>query len=137
MAVSRRDPALIRANGMPNTGSYKLFQQISAQLDRPEEALADLRRTFKDQRTGNTSAWGIWPGIWAAYLGDPRLALEFIRPVAMDATYSRIVWAPFFRDMRRLPEFKTLVMDLKLVDFWRTPEAAVVMKANGIEPAAP
>ncbi len=120
MAVSRRDPALIRANGMPNTGSYKLFQQISAQLDRPEEALADLRRTFKDQRTGNTSAWGIWPGIWAAYLGDPRLALEFIRPVAMDATYSRILWAPFFRDMRRLPEFKTLVMDLKLVDFWRT-----------------
>jgi hypothetical protein len=38
----------------------------------------------------------------------------------LDTTCTRIVWAPFFSDMRRLPEFKTLITELKLVDFWRT-----------------
>ena len=120
VAFSRRDPALIRANAIPNTGWYTLYQQLSAELDRPEKALADLHDAIKDQRRGETSGWGVKPAIWAAYLGDPRLALELVRPIALDVTYTRILWAPVFSDMRRLPEFKALVTELKLVDFWRT-----------------
>ncbi|HLA71775.1 MAG TPA: winged helix-turn-helix domain-containing protein [Steroidobacteraceae bacterium] len=120
VAFSRRDPALIRANAIPNTGWYTLYQQLSAELDRPEKALADLHGAIKDQRRGETSSWGVKPAIWAAYLGDPRLALELVRPIALDVTYTRILWAPVFSDMRRLPEFKALVTELKLVDFWRT-----------------
>jgi hypothetical protein len=66
------------------------------------------------------STWGIGPGMWAAYLGDPQLALELIRPVAMDSKFTPIVWLPFFSDMRRLPEFKALVIELKLDEYWRT-----------------
>ena len=120
LAFSRRDPALIRVSAVPETSWYALHQQLSAELDRPEKALAELRGVLKDKRTGVHSGWGIKPAIWAAYLGDPRLAFELIHRVSLDTTYTRIVWAPFFSDMRRLPEFKALMTELKLVDFWRT-----------------
>jgi TolB-like protein/DNA-binding winged helix-turn-helix (wHTH) protein len=120
LAYSRRDPALIRVNDVPGTSWYALHQQLSAELDRPEKALADLRGILKDRRAAIHSGWGIKPAIWAAYLGDPRLAFELIHRVSLDTTYTRIVWAPFFSDMRRLPEFKALMTELKLVDFWRT-----------------
>ena len=119
VAFSRRDPALIRASAIPETGWYTLYQQLSAELDRPKKALADLHDVIKDRRTGETSGWGVKPAIWAAYLGDTRLAFELVRPIALDVTYTRILWAPVFSDMRRLPEFKALVTELKLVDFWR------------------
>jgi TolB-like protein/DNA-binding winged helix-turn-helix (wHTH) protein/tetratricopeptide (TPR) repeat protein len=118
LALSRRDPALI-LRAAPDSRSA-LYQQLSVQLDRPDKALADLRGILKDKRTGGSSGWGIMPAIWAAYLGDPKLAFELIHRVALDPTYTRIVWAPFFSDMRSLPEFKALVTELKLVDYWRT-----------------
>jgi hypothetical protein len=120
VAFARRDPALIRASGVPMWAWHPLYLKLSPELDRPEKALADLRLHIKDQRTGPVSSWGIGPGIWAAYLGDQRLALELIRPVALDPTFTRLIWAPFFGDMRRLPEFKALVTELKLVEYWRT-----------------
>jgi TolB-like protein/DNA-binding winged helix-turn-helix (wHTH) protein len=120
LAFSRREPALIRVSAVPETSWYALHQQLSAELDHPQKALAELRGVLKDRRTGVHSGWGIKPAIWAAYLGDPRLAFELIHRVALDTTYTRIVWAPFFSDMRRLPEFKALMTELKLVDFWRT-----------------
>jgi len=120
VAISRRDPAFIRANLAPRAGHSKLTQKIAEQLEHPDIALADLHGLIKDQRSGTSSGWGIMPGMWAAYLGDPRFALELIRPVALDTTYTRLVWHPVFSDMRRLPEFKALVTELKLVDFWRT-----------------
>ena len=122
VAFSRRDPALIRANLVPTIAWNKLSARLADELDRPEKALADLLDRIKDQRSGGSagSGWGITPGMWAAYLGDPHLAFELIRPVSLDTTYTRIVWHPLFSDMRRLPEFKALMIELKLVDFWRT-----------------
>ena len=119
LGFSRRDPAIIRVSDVPGTSWNALHQQLSAELDRPEKALADLRAVLKDRRTGIHSGWGIKPAIWAAYLGDPRLAFELIHRVSLDTTFTRIIWAPFFSDMRRLPEFKALMTELKLVDFWR------------------
>jgi hypothetical protein len=72
------------------------------------------------QRTGSVSTWGIGPGIWAAYLGDPLLTLELFRPVVMDSKFTQLLWAPFLGEMRRLPEFKALLIELKLVEYWRT-----------------
>jgi tetratricopeptide (TPR) repeat protein len=120
IALARRDPVLIRASDVPMWAWHPLYQKLSAELDRPEKALADLRSHIKDQRTGPVSTWGIGPGIWAAYLGDQRLAIELLRPVALDPAFTRLMWAPFLSDMRRLPEFKALVTELKLVDYWRT-----------------
>jgi TolB-like protein len=120
LAFARRDPALIRASDVPMWAWHPLYQKLSAELDHPEKALAELRLHIKEQRTGPVSSWGMGPGIWAAYLGDPRLALELYRPVALDPTFTRLMWAPFLSDMRRLPEFKALVTELKLDDYWRT-----------------
>ena len=120
VALARRDPVLIRASDVATWAWHPLYQKLSAQLDRPEKALADLRLFIKDQRTGPVSSWGMGPGIWAAYLGAPRLTLELWRPVALDPTFTRLMWAPFLSDMRHLPEFKALVTELKLVEYWRT-----------------
>jgi TolB-like protein/DNA-binding winged helix-turn-helix (wHTH) protein len=119
IAFSRGDPDIIRASDVPSWAWHPLYQKMSPQLDRPEKALADLRRHIMGQRTGSVSPWGIGPGIWAAYLGDPHLALELIRPVAFDSKFTQVLWAPFLSEMRRLPEFKALVIELKLVDYWR------------------
>jgi TolB-like protein/DNA-binding winged helix-turn-helix (wHTH) protein len=119
VAMARRDPLLVRASDVPMWAWHSLYVKLSAELDRPDKALADLRLHIQDQRTGPVSSWGIGPGIWAAYLGDPRLALEVMRPVSLDPTFTRLMWAPFFSDMRRLPEFKALIRELKLDVYWR------------------
>jgi hypothetical protein len=120
LAFSRRDPALIRASDVPAWAWHPLYQKLAPQLDHPEKALADLRRHIMGQRTGSVSTWGIGPGIWAAYLGDPLLTLELFRPVVMDSKFTQLLWAPFLGEMRRLPEFKALLIELKLVEYWRT-----------------
>ena len=119
IAFSRRDPARIRASDVPAWAWHPLYQKLSPQLEHPEMALADLRGHIMGQRTGSVSTWGMGSAMWAAYLGDPRLALELIGPVARDSKFTQMLWAPYFSEMRRLPEFKTLVVELKLVEYWR------------------
>ena len=57
----------------------------------------------------------------AAFYGDSELALEAMT-AELKVSQIRVarLWYPFFSEMRKLPEFKTLVEDLGLVTFWRT-----------------
>jgi len=56
----------------------------------------------------------------AAYFGDPQFALkvkgEDVRtnPIRLAA-----VWYPVMSEVRRLPEFKKLVIEINLVEYWR------------------
>jgi hypothetical protein len=59
-------------------------------------------------------------GLWAAYFGDPELALTFFAAATRDSCNTFLLWNPLLKDMRRLPGFKSLVTDLKLVDYWRS-----------------
>ncbi len=58
--------------------------------------------------------------IRAAALGDKALALKLLREAIFGSkTNAYIAWLPVFEDVRRLPEFKVLLADLGLVDYWR------------------
>jgi hypothetical protein len=56
----------------------------------------------------------------AVYFGDPQFALKVkaeeirVNPVRMAA-----VWYPVMSDVRQLPEFKDLVAELNLEEYWR------------------
>lgn len=53
---------------------------------------------------------------FAALFGDPRLALTLFR----EDEHIFGIWKPLFSDMRKLPEFKLMMADLGLVEYWRT-----------------
>ena len=56
----------------------------------------------------------------AAYFGDPGFALEMKRQeLLVNTARLSAVWYPFMFEVRRLPEFKELVTELNLVEYWR------------------
>jgi hypothetical protein len=52
----------------------------------------------------------------AALLGEPGVALDYWygEPIGPG------IWDSFYADMRKLPDFKTLVQEKGLVDYWRS-----------------
>jgi TolB-like protein/Flp pilus assembly protein TadD len=60
---------------------------------------------------------------WAAYFGDDVLALEILQRLSKSGTgfqgWGHALWRPVNASTRRLSGFKTLVRDLKLVNYWR------------------
>jgi hypothetical protein len=55
---------------------------------------------------------------WAAYYGDAALSLELLDPIAPGQT-NTLLWRPIFRDVRKLPGFKSIVERMGLVAYWR------------------
>ena len=58
--------------------------------------------------------------ISAAYFGDPAFAFEAMRKLA-DTGGSRMafVWMPQLASMRRLPEFKAYLREIRMVAYWQ------------------
>jgi tetratricopeptide (TPR) repeat protein len=59
---------------------------------------------------------------WAAYLGDPDFALELLRALPEEANENAVAWAlwrPVVSEVRGHPEFRALVREMGLVDYWR------------------
>lgn len=56
---------------------------------------------------------------WAAYFDDPELALEQLRTIAHGNVDEGLLWRPVLASVRRLPAFKDLVREQRLVDYWR------------------
>lgn len=95
---------------------FNVNQVGLAYLEEPGKALELLHRVDY----GPTQQ-AIMLATWAAYFGDPELALEaFGRgPAGVQTIVVWQLWLPIFSDMRQLPGFKDLVSDLGLVDYWR------------------
>jgi len=93
-----------------------LDAEMLALLDAPQEALRVLREKYAGADPVTLRA----VALWAALLGDPAFALSAIRAsVTMRGGNLSIVWQPQFAAARRLPEFKALLHDLGVVDYWR------------------
>ncbi len=78
-----------------------------------------MREVYED----NSSRW---PSklhdiaLFAAYFGDPELALQIMGEEARNTTVRfQAVWYPMMSEVRQLPGFKELVTDLNLVAYWR------------------
>jgi TolB-like protein/DNA-binding winged helix-turn-helix (wHTH) protein len=56
---------------------------------------------------------------WAAFYGEPELALELLADAVPHLSHPAVLWEPLLRDVRRLDGFKKLVENLGLVEYWR------------------
>jgi TolB-like protein/Tfp pilus assembly protein PilF len=91
-----------------------LNQVMQALLDKPEEAIAELKLFMADPAYNNPIRSG---GIatWASYFGEHELALQVYKQ--LDPVFT--IWRPIHKEMRQLPEFKDFVREIGLVDYWR------------------
>ena len=89
-------------------------------LDDPAKGRAEIRRFAAGPTYQYFLAWTIIYG-WAAYYGDPDLALDvFRKSAAQDLPLSLSwIWGPLYHDMRKLPGFKQYLRETGIVDYWR------------------
>jgi tetratricopeptide (TPR) repeat protein len=123
IALNKRDPEELKAamQAMPktNVAAIALYAPVLTEFDSPERILSMLRDVFQDENLQ-------WPrkhhdiAMVAAYFGDPEFALK-AKGQEVRAIAARLgaLWYPVMSEVRQLPEFKTLVTDLNLVEYWR------------------
>jgi TolB-like protein/DNA-binding winged helix-turn-helix (wHTH) protein len=123
IALNERDPEALKAaiQALPKTSvAYiSLYAQVLTELDSPERILSMLRDIYRDENLQ-------WPrklhdiAMVAAYFGDPQFALK-VKGQEIRASTVRMatLWYPVMSEVRQLPEFKKLVTDLNLVEYWR------------------
>ncbi len=116
-------PGVIRTiSGLPRTGvAWAEFSRaVLRDLSEPHKVLAVLRTTLND-------ANAIWPSKYndialiAAYLGDPELALEAVaREFRLTTIRLFTAWYPVMREVRALPGFRELMVEINLPEYWRS-----------------
>jgi TolB-like protein/DNA-binding winged helix-turn-helix (wHTH) protein len=101
------------------SATRQFFSQLMHKLESRDEALAFIRAAYYDQSRQ-------WPskqsdiGLFAAYLGDPELAVQALAGALTLSTIPvAMLWYPMMAEVRQLPAFKDLVTDLNLVAYWR------------------
>ena len=101
------------------TVGFDVYTAMRPRLDKPAEALAELRRLHAGKPLPQADAT---IAAWAAYFGDPAFALEILSTMEPRGRPGDILryWRPIMKDVRKLPGFKELVSEPGLVDYWRT-----------------
>jgi hypothetical protein len=96
-----------------------LYGPVLAEFDSPERVLSILRAVYEDE----SLQWARKlhdVAMVAVYFGDPEFALEVKRQELLVNTFRLgALWYPVMSEVRRLPEFKDLVTELNLVEYWR------------------
>jgi len=101
------------------TGITELAVPLLQVLESPSEALELLRSVY-----ANTDI--VWPSkyhdiaLLAAYYGDPEFSLDvFSNELRLTTIRFGALWYPVMSDVRQLPGFKELMLEVNLVDYWR------------------
>lgn len=125
-AMSRRDNAAIKTESLAMIEADPVGRPISETMlrlfDNPAAALAELHKFAVDPAYKADFFRLVVIADWAAYQGDPALALQTLRSVPKETgsfTLMFNLWRPILHDMRHLPAFKDYVRELGLVDYWR------------------
>lgn len=118
-AAIRALPQAIRELPQTSVAIVALYAPVLTELDSPERVLTILRNVYLDEdlqwiRKLHDIA------MLAAYFGDPQFAVK-VKEEEIQRNVARMsaLWYPVMSEARRLPEFKQLVSDLKLVEYWR------------------
>lgn len=123
IALNEGESAAIRSaiSALPRNdlANSKLRLPLLAIFESPEEALTHLKSVFDDESV-------VWPSkyhdiaLLAAYFGDPKFSLE-VFSIEARLTTIRLgaLWYPVMSAVRQLPEFKVLVSEINLLDYWR------------------
>jgi len=124
IAFNERDSAALKAaiQAMPksNVAKIGLYAPVLAEFDSPERILSMLRDVYLNEKLQwSRKLHDI--AMVAAYFGDPQFALK-VKGQEVRANPIRLaaIWYPVMSDVRQLPEFKKLVTELNLVEYWRT-----------------
>ena len=123
IAFNEQDPealkAAIQALLKTNIPADSLHAQVLGEFDSPERVLAMLRDAYLDENLR-------WPSkhhdiaMMAAYFGDPQFALKVMSEELRTSTVRMFaLWYPVMSEARQLPEFKKLVTELSLLEYWR------------------
>jgi hypothetical protein len=104
--------------GRPGIGQ-RINQAAQRNLDANDMGLEAMRAVYAEA-SNPSSVELVFMASWTAYFGDPVLSLRLAREaVARQASSMFYLWLPLFEDVRRLPDFKDIVRDLDLVEYWR------------------
>ena len=123
IALNIDDPDSVKAliQALPRNSPWyiNLYRPLLSEFDSPDRVLSLLRSLYRDRSLQ-------WPrkrhdiALAAAYFGDPRFALEVkAEEVRLSPLRLGAVWYPVMSQARQLPEFKELVRELNLVEYWR------------------
>lgn len=123
ISFNERDPealkAALQAMSKTNIAGISLYAPVLGEFDSPEQVLAVLRDAYLDENLQ-------WPSkhhdiaMMAAYFGDPQFALKVIdHDLRISTVRLFALWYPVMSEVRQLPEFKELVTELNLVEYWR------------------
>jgi TolB-like protein/DNA-binding winged helix-turn-helix (wHTH) protein len=122
IALNEDDPegikTAIRALPKTNISTGALYVPVLSAFDTPEMVLSTLRTIYADEGTQ-------WPSklhdiaLLAAYFGDPEFALRVkAQEVRKTPVRQGALWYPVMSEVRRLPEFKELVTEINLIEYW-------------------
>lgn len=115
-ALTTRNRAEIdrRLASIPDSAAdFRLDHAMAKFLDAPAGATDALRRAAAAPGPADMLIW------WAAYYHQPELALDLLAKAAPEMGDTAPLWQPLLRDVRKLPGFRKIVIDLGLVEYWR------------------
>jgi DNA-binding winged helix-turn-helix (wHTH) protein len=101
-------------------GTTDTIMQMLAHLQRGELEEVRSKLTWVQHNKASTSAEIVYSAAIAAYIGDPELALQFMRmATAKVAVSMHWFWLPVFRETRALPGFSSLLEENGIAGYWR------------------
>lgn len=117
-----------------DTEFARMMNAAFGALHDPETGLAAVRRAFDEPSMDNPPSLSNL-AFFATYFGDPDLGVAAFGR-SMRQGYSalmRVIWSPLLEPVREHPEFRELMGELGLVDYWREsgwPEHCAPLGAN-------
>jgi hypothetical protein len=102
-----------------NVAYIELYAPVLAKFESPERVLSIVRDVYLDKNLQCSRKLHDIAMV-AAYFGDPQFALKVKgQEVRANTARSFALWYPVMSEVRQLPEFKKLVTELNLVEYWR------------------
>jgi len=102
------------------SANLPLIPELAEVWDSPPAATAILREGLADSSGIPLVALAGF-SVFAAHYGEVELALDFLREGYSRERVNSLVymWHPLMSEVRRMPEFKALIVELGLDEYWR------------------
>ncbi|QPD00377.1 hypothetical protein IRL76_03910 [Qipengyuania soli] len=123
MVAGDHDAARGHLQAIVDQGEFPgvFWQDVLDRFDDPPNALQYLRGDFSNPEADHTLRM-LLIAEFAAYFGDEDLAFAALRKGLVEQRHGFGVihlWFPIYRELRKSPRFKQILVDIGLVDFWR------------------
>jgi tetratricopeptide (TPR) repeat protein len=113
-------PSMTTRDQIPMWGWPPISNIAFENLDTPAAGIAALRARYDREGADAPIVELLTYLLWAAHLGDPEFAMEVLELIvgSRSATNAYVIWAPVLRNVRQLPQFRTYLREIGIVDYW-------------------